>query len=321
MTGTDRYRTLDVPVRGGELRLGVWEPAGADGRAPTVVAVHGVTASHRCWSMVADRLPQVRIVAPDLRGRGRSAGLPGPYGMAGHADDIAAVLDALEVPTATVVGHSMGGFVAVALRSRHRARVPAVVLVDGGLPLPPGPPGLTDDERSTALLGPAKARLTMTFPDRASYRDFFRAHPAFAGGWNDAVADYVDYDLTGAPPELRPSTPVAALTADTADLWGRWLPAALDDLPVGTTVLRAPRGLQGEEPGMYPPEWAGSVVAGRPSLTLRDVPGVNHYTILFSDRGAAAVADAVRSAVGTVSAAERGAGEPSAWDSSPAPDP
>jgi len=48
-----RYRTLDVPVRGGDLRLGVWEPIdGADDKAPTVVAVHGVTASHRCWSTV-----------------------------------------------------------------------------------------------------------------------------------------------------------------------------------------------------------------------------------------------------------------------------
>jgi lipase len=303
VTGTDRYRTLDVPVRGGELRVGVWDPArGGDGHpVRTVVAVHGVTASHRCWSMVADRLPDVRIVAPDLRGRGRSAGLPGPYGMAGHADDIAAAMDALDVPTATVIGHSMGGFVAVALHRRHRARVDAVVLVDGGLPLPPGPPGLTDDERSTALLGPAKARLTMTFADPGSYREFFRAHPAFAGAWNDAVADYVDYDLTGAPPAMRPSTPVAALTEDSADLAGSWLPAALDDLPAGTRLLRAPRGLQGAEPGMYPPEWAAAVLADRPAISLRDVPDVNHYTILFSDHGATAVADTVRATLDTAS--------------------
>jgi len=244
--------------------------------------------------MVADRLPDVRIVAPDLRGRGRSAGLPGPYGMAGHADDIVAVLDGLGIPTATVVGHSMGGFVAVALHHRHPTRVAALVLVDGGLPLPPGPPGLTDDERSTALLGPARARLSMTFADRESHREFFRAHPAFAGAWNDAVADYVDYDLTGTPPELRPSTPVAALTEDSADLAGRWLPVALDGLPVGTRMLRAPRDLQDAEPGMYPPAWAGAVLADRPAITLEDVPDVNHYTILFSDRGADAVADTVR---------------------------
>ena len=300
MTGNDpgRYRTVDVPVRGGALRVGVWEPVTAE-PAPTVVALHGVTASHRCWSTVADLLPEVRIVAPDLRGRGRSAALPGPYGMAGHVDDIAAAMDALGVPAATVVGHSMGGFVAVALHHRHRARVRSLVLVDGGLPLPPGPPGMTDEERSTALLGTAKARLSMTFPDRQSYQDFFRAHPAFVDAWTDAVADYVDYDLTGEPPHLRPATPVAALAEDSADLSGDWLGTALADIPAGTPVLRAPRGLQGEEPGMYPPDWVAAVRDRYPAVAVRDVPGVNHYTILFSAPGADAVADAVRESVPT----------------------
>ena len=53
----------------------------------------------------------VRLIAPDLRGRGRSNTLPGPFGMTRHADDMAAVLDFLGVPRAVVVGHSMGGFV------------------------------------------------------------------------------------------------------------------------------------------------------------------------------------------------------------------
>jgi lipase len=179
-------------VRGGDLRVGIWDAVDTDPdgpQPPTVVAVHGVTASHRCWAMVAERLPDVRIVAPDLRGRGRSAELPGPYGMAGHADDLAAAMDFLELPSAVVAGHSMGGFVAVAANSRHRERVDAMVLVDGGLPLPPGPPGLSEDERTSALLGPVKARLSMTFPDRQSYQDFFRRHPAFAGAWNDAIAE------------------------------------------------------------------------------------------------------------------------------------
>lgn len=287
-----------MAVRGGDLRVGVWEAVDGGGSpAPTIVAIHGVTASHRCWSMVADRLPEVRLIAPDLRGRGRSSDLPGPYGMAVHADDITAVIDGLGLRSATVVGHSMGGFVAVATHHRNPERVGALVLVDGGLPLPPGPPGMTDDERSTALLGPAKARLSMTFPDRRAYRDFFRAHPAFADAWSDAVAEYVDYDLVGEPPDLHAATPVAALAEDSADLAGEWLAPALAGVPEGTTVLRAPRGLQGELPGMYPPEWAAGIREHHPQLVVRDVPEVNHYTILFSDRGADAVATAVRAAL------------------------
>ena len=59
--------------------------------------MHGITASHRAWPAVVAALPGVRVVAPDLRGRGRSNSLPGPYGMGAHADDLAAVLDALGV--------------------------------------------------------------------------------------------------------------------------------------------------------------------------------------------------------------------------------
>ncbi len=87
------YRTHDVPVAGGTLRVGVWEPPEATAETPTVLAIHGITASHRCWLAVVEALPQVRIVAPDLRGRGRSNQLPGPYGMPAHAADLVAVLD------------------------------------------------------------------------------------------------------------------------------------------------------------------------------------------------------------------------------------
>ena len=50
-------------------------------------------------------MPQVRLIAPALRGRGSSAGLPGPFGMVRHAADLEAVIEALELPRATVVGH------------------------------------------------------------------------------------------------------------------------------------------------------------------------------------------------------------------------
>ncbi len=293
---TPAYRTLDVPVPGGDLRVGVWGPD--DPGAVTVLALHGVTASHRCWLAVAARLPGVRLVAPDLRGRGRSAGLPGPYGMARHADDAAAVLDRLSVASAVVTGHSMGGFAAVALHHRHPGRVAGLVLVDGGLPLPPGPPGLTDEERTAALLGPALARLSMTFADRAAYRDFFRSHPAFAGDWNDAVADYVDYDLVGTEPRLHAATPPAAVATDSADLGGDWLRPALAGLPAGTPLLRAPAGLRGEPPGMYPLDWIDALRAEVPAVRVVLVADVNQYTILFADRGAAAVAAALRSATG-----------------------
>ncbi|HYO18179.1 MAG TPA: alpha/beta fold hydrolase, partial [Dermatophilaceae bacterium] len=91
---------------GGTLRVGEWGPG--DPAAPTVLAVHGITASHLAWAPIARACPTARVIAPDLRGRGRSAGLPGPYGMAHHAADLEAVIESLELPPALLVGHSMG---------------------------------------------------------------------------------------------------------------------------------------------------------------------------------------------------------------------
>ena len=263
----------------------------------TVIAIHGVTATHRCWLSVADQLPGVRVVAPDLRGRGRSRDLPGPYGMAQHAEDIVAAMDFLGIPTAVVVAHSMGAWAALSMFDRYPTRTLSIVLVDGGLPLPT-PEGVTAEELTTLRLGPAKERLSMTFPDRESYQQFFRAHPAFADDWNDAVTDYVDYDLVGEPPHLTATTKFAAMADDSVDLQGseNWLLPALRRLPKGTPFLRAQRGMLGAEPGLYPPDWIDVWQQRLPNID-RKMFGVNHYTILFSEIGAAAVSQAIRGAL------------------------
>ena len=95
-----RYRTVDVAVAGGDAaRRRVGSGRRSDD-APAVLLIHGVTASHLSWPLVAERLPDVRVIAPDLRGRGRSNGLAGPAGLAAHARDLVAVLDALGVERA-----------------------------------------------------------------------------------------------------------------------------------------------------------------------------------------------------------------------------
>ncbi len=293
--GNTTYRTTGVEVRGGTLHTAIWGPA--DPAAPTVLAVHGVTASHKAWPCLAEALPDVRIVAPDLRGRGRSNALPAPYGMPAHAEDLAAVLAELSTGPVVVAGHSMGAFAAVVLANLFPEHVRSLVLVDGGLPLQM-PPGLSDEQIVAAVLGPAAERLNATFPDRDTYRSFWKQHPAFAADWSPVVQDYVDYDLTGEAPVLRPATRYQAMAEDTAELHrGASLLKALDELAVDTQVLRAPRGLLNESTGLYPAGYLEAWAARLPALTLTEVPDVNHYTIIMGESGAAAVAAAVRAAL------------------------
>jgi lipase len=293
---SDRYEARDVPVPGGHLRVGTWagEP---DGGADAVLLLHGVTASHRTWTLVADRLPGVRLVAPDLRGRGRSSA-EGPAGMARHADDLARVLDELGLDRVLVVGHSMGAFVGVVLAHRHPERVSGLLLVDGGLPLDV-PAGLDPQEVVRLVLGPTAERLAMRFPSEQDYFAFWRRHPAFADDWSAVLEDYFAYDLVGDAPDLRPATSHEVMAQDTVDLnTGRALQEALPALPPGTLLLTAPRGLLDQVPGLYPAAWLDSLAEQLPRLgqhlEVREVPDVNHYTVVLSDRGADRVASAVR---------------------------
>lgn len=291
-SGNDSYRTTEIPVRGGTLHTAIWGPE--DPAAPTILAVHGVTASHKAWPKLAEALPEVRIIAPDLRGRGRSNDLPAPYGMPSHAEDLAAVLAALTSGPVVVVGHSMGGFVSVVLANLYPERVRSLVLVDGGLPLQV-PAELSDDQIVAAVLGPAAERLNATFPSRDAYRSYWKQHPAFSADWSPAVEEYVDYDLTGEEPVLRPATRYQAMADDTAELRrGPSLLKALDELTVETLALRAPRGLLDEPAGLYAPGYLDSWAEKLPALKVREVPDVNHYTIIMGGAGAAAVAAAVR---------------------------
>jgi len=286
---------IAVPVDGGELAVGVWNDT-VPGQ-PAVLAIHGITANHRCWPLVAERLPAVRIIAPDLRGRGASNTLSAPFGLEQHARDLVAALDHVGEQRVVVMAHSMGAFVAVLLAARFPERVAALVLVDGGLPLelPAGQQPQSLDH--TAILGPAAQRLSMQFESSESYRDFWRRHPAFHDHWNAVVEGYVDYDLQGTAPHLRPSGVLAAVSADVVELYGgAEYEDALASIHAPTTFLRAARGLLDEPQALYP---AGRALR-EPTITgmqVVEVDDVNHYTIVFGAVGADAIASSVRSAL------------------------
>lgn len=300
MTG---YRTHDVAVRGGSLRVGAWRSDSLGDEPPeqpirrVVLAIHGITSSHLAWPLVARRLtetPDTLVLAPDLRGRGRSAGLPGPWGMAQHAEDLAAVLDQLAPGSRSVLaGHSMGGFVAVAMAAQRPELVWSLVLVDGGVPLVL-PEGWTLETAVTAGLGPAAERLSMSFADRAAYRDFWRAHPALAEEFSDAVQDYVDYDLAPDGPPWHSSCLAEAMAADHAELFVDGpVDLAWPRVQAAVSFLRAPRGLQNEAGGLYPRQGLDHWQAHHPNVVSRDVDGVNHYTITLGKTGADAVSAAI----------------------------
>lgn len=135
----------------------------------------------------------------------------------------------------------------------------------------------------------------MTFPDRATYVEFWRKHPAFASEWSQAVVDYASHDLTGTEPKLRASSSLEAVKEDSMELYGgESVLAALAELRQPVTLMTAPRGLLNRTPGLYSPGEIERWKAELPALTLREVPDVNHYTIVMGVAGALAVARELR---------------------------
>lgn len=283
-------RSFDVPTDGGDLRVWEWGPADA----PVVIALHGITAHGRSFRALADALPEHRVLAPDLRGRGGSRDISGPFSMAAHADDVARIAEASGVGDAVVVGHSMGGFAAVVTAHRHPSSVSRLVLVDGGLPLVLPEPLLVlpTEQLIAAVIGPALARLRMTFASHDEYRAMWREHPALAGDWNPIIERYVDEDLVGDPPELRPGAVEEAVLRDgESELVHDDVERAIEALAVPTTVVAASYGLlAADAPPLYADDQLDAFATAHDEVTVVRVPGVNHYTLVLTERGVQAVA-------------------------------
>ncbi|WP_338106459.1 alpha/beta hydrolase [Streptomyces coelicoflavus] len=285
-----------MPVAGGELAVLRW-PAAEPG-APVVLALHGITANGLTWARVAHHLAgRVTLLAPDLRGRGGSGTLPGPYGIGAHADDMAAVVRALDAGPVVLTGHSMGAFAAALTAVRHPDLLSALLLVDGGVGFPV-PAGLGPDELISAVIGPAMRRLSMTFPDRAAYREFWQRHPAFAGAWSPWVDAYIQRDLVGEEPALRSSCRLDAVRVDGTDQLGGAVADAVHQLPRPAELLWAERGLMDEAQGLYDERRLTAAGVDRALLRTTRVPGTNHYTIVVGDGGARLVAERLLTAAG-----------------------
>lgn len=120
-------------VAAGDLRVHYREwstpvPAGLP-----ALFVHGNWSTHRWWiptiTALARELPDHRFIAYDLRGRGDTEGPDHGYSIAELADDLARLLDALELERVHLVGHSLGTAIAIELALADPGRVASLVMV------------------------------------------------------------------------------------------------------------------------------------------------------------------------------------------------
>jgi lipase len=301
MTSDPFHTYREVSVQRGELSFAQAGPP--PGEADSVVlAVHGITSSHMAFRATARELgaiPGCCVLAPDLRGRGRSS-LPGPYGFGQHIIDLIEVIDAAGVERVVLAGHSMGAYVGARLAAEHPDRIAALVLIDGGLPMPL-PPESDREAVLRTVIEQATARLEMTFATVEEYLDLWRAHPAMLNQWNDDVDAYARHDLVGEPGALRCAVSKAAVAVDCRDLmYDEPTRTALDRMQAPLHLVRAEHGLFNDDP-VLPGPIVDTFVAAHPDAKVELVGGANHYTLVFAPPGPRRVAAAIEAAIPALS--------------------
>ena len=104
-----------------------------EGSGPPIVLIHGITASSRVWELVGPRLARhYTVLAPDLLGHGHTAKPRGDYSMGAFASGIRDLLLSLDIGPATIVGHSLGGGVAMQFSYQFPDRTERLALISSG---------------------------------------------------------------------------------------------------------------------------------------------------------------------------------------------
>ncbi|UVJ38683.1 alpha/beta fold hydrolase [Arthrobacter sp. CJ23] len=195
-----------------------------DGRAdrPPLLLLHAWGESRHCFDRLIPLLRQgigaPTIIAPDLRGQGEAAKPADGYSLPEQAEDVAALLEALGVPQAYVLGSSSGGYVAQQLAVAHPDAVSALVLVGSPLSLR-GHPAFADEvDRLTDPVDPDWVRESLSW-----YR---LLHTVPAGYIEDRIRDglampaHVWKAILHGLCEAVPPTEAGTIDVPTLILWG-----------------------------------------------------------------------------------------------------
>lgn len=206
-----------------------------DRDAPPILFIHGLFGSTRVWRLVIDDLNAAgyRTITYDRPGAGLSdKSLSADYSQPAHADHAAALLDALGIDQALIVGHSAGGNVAAHFALRHPERMTALALVDAAV-LAGGPPGFVGGivafppitRWAQVILNAAFTRETLAGSLRGFYADpslvdeeviceYWRAFET-PGAFNGLIGLTRD-----AAPNRLTEAQIADISAHTGVIWG-----------------------------------------------------------------------------------------------------
>jgi pimeloyl-ACP methyl ester carboxylesterase len=129
-TGLKPSRSGYAEVSGARFHYQIYGDLKA-GKTPLLVLHGGFMSADSMMPVIQVFATTRPVIALDARGHGRTGDLPGPLTYEQMADDADAVLDALKVPSADVIGYSMGGITAIVMAARHPDKTGKQIILSG----------------------------------------------------------------------------------------------------------------------------------------------------------------------------------------------
>lgn len=256
---------------GVEINLAIWE-----GTGKPILCVHGITANCRCWEVMASTLvPQYRVMAMDLRGRGRSDRPDQGYSLDHHIRDINCLLDDLDIEKVVLMGHSLGAFIGLAFAAEYPDRTDRLILVDGG-------GDLSKEQMDKVFSGikPALDRLEMVFPSVEAYLKKMNEVP-YIQPWSPVIETYYRYEIEPTEGGVHTNIQPAHIQEEAANIRKVACATFYPKVSCQVLILRAPNGLLSQDDILLPENVIAKMLNEIPTAKRFDVEDLNHYGIVF----------------------------------------
>jgi pimeloyl-ACP methyl ester carboxylesterase len=256
---------------GVEIQLAVWEGEGED-----IVCVHGLTANCRCWDEMASCLtPAHTFLAMDLRGRGLSDKPAGGYSIAHHVHDIVGMLDDCGLKQAVLMGHSLGGYIAMAFAANYPERTQKIILIDAGGQLT----GEQWDKVDLAIK-PSLERLGRVFPSFENYVALLKMAPILQP-WTSAIEAYFRYESEEVEGGVRSRIHPDHIQEEIRNLRQAVPSDFYPKVTCPVLILRSTDGILSRDDLVLPETAAEKMVSEMANAQCVDVAGTNHYSIVL----------------------------------------
>jgi pimeloyl-ACP methyl ester carboxylesterase len=257
---------------GVKIHLAEWS-----GREPTILCIHGITANCRCWDVIASGLaPDCRVLAMDLRGRGRSDKPATGYSVEQHGRDILALLEDLKLQRPVLMGHSLGAFIALAFAAHHSDRVDRLILVDGG-----GDLSKEQMDKVFAGIKPSLDRLKEVFPSTEAYVETMKQAP-YIQPWSPFLETYYRWEIMEVPNNgVRTNIDPVHIDEEAANVKKMAAASLYPKIGCKVLILRATKGLLALDDILLPEQVVKRMASEMPHARYVDIDGVNHYGIVF----------------------------------------